>query len=167
MNSYLVWSLVLFLVGALIAVIEVVVPSGGILAVAALAALGGSLYCAYQLSGWTLAVAAILEAISIPALVVFTFKVLPRTSVGKSLMLSPPSSRNSPSAGRGLRPAGEFDAMMGREGRAATMLRPSGTVEIDGKRVSVVTNGEMIGEGARVRVVLVEGNRVVVEAIKS
>jgi membrane-bound serine protease (ClpP class) len=167
MDSYLIWSLVLFLVGALIAVIEVIVPSGGLLAVAALAALGGSLYCAYQLSGWMLAAAAVLEAVSIPALVVFTLKVLPRTSMGKSLMLSPPASDKGPAGSAAPRPPGEFDALLGHEGRAVTMLRPSGTAEIDGKRVSVVTSGEMIGEGARVRVAMVEGNRVVVEAIKA
>ena len=167
MNPYLAWSLALFVVGALVTIVEVVVPSGGLLAVAALAALGGSLYCAYQLSGWALAGVAILEAVSVPLIIFVTFRILPKTSIGKNLILSPPEPDKTGSSGPPTAPMGELGELFGREGRAATMLRPSGTADIDGRRVSVVTNGEMIGEGTRVRVILVEGNRVVVEAAKA
>ena len=40
-----------------------------------------------------------------------------------------------------------------------------GFADIGGKRVDVVTRGENIEQGAKVRVVEVEGNRVVVEKI--
>ena len=43
----------------------------------------------------------------------------------------------------------------------------AGTVDLDGERVDVVTEGEFIDRGARVRVVEVEGNRVVVELVES
>jgi membrane-bound serine protease (ClpP class) len=42
------------------------------------------------------------------------------------------------------------------------MLRPAGHATIDGRRVDVVSRGEMIAEGVPVVVVEVEGNRVVV-----
>jgi membrane-bound serine protease (ClpP class) len=50
-------------------------------------------------------------------------------------------------------------------GTALTNLRPSGTALIDGKRVDVVTNGSMIERGAEVKVIAVEGARVVVRAV--
>ncbi|MCL2496088.1 MAG: nodulation protein NfeD [Clostridiales bacterium] len=54
---------------------------------------------------------------------------------------------------------------MGKRGKALTMLRPAGTVDIEGRRVDVVTMGEFIEAGSAVEVILVEGMRVVVRAL--
>jgi len=54
--------------------------------------------------------------------------------------------------------------LLDRVGVAVTNLRPSGSVEIDGDRHDVVTQGEFVDRGAAIRVVEVEGFRVVVEA---
>ncbi len=53
----------------------------------------------------------------------------------------------------------------GREGVAVTDLRPAGIVLIDGRKVDVVTAGDLIARGRRVRVARVEGNRIVVTAL--
>jgi membrane-bound serine protease (ClpP class) len=52
--------------------------------------------------------------------------------------------------------------LLEREGMALTNLRPCGTALIDGRRVDVVTEGQMVEKGTSVRVVAVEGLRVVV-----
>ncbi len=62
--------------------------------------------------------------------------------------------------------AGDYAALLHREGEAQTDLRPAGTVLIDGKKIDVVTGGEQIPRGRRVRVVRVEGNRIVVRAVQ-
>lgn len=51
---------------------------------------------------------------------------------------------------------------IGRVGRAATALRPSGTAWLDGERVDVVTEGEFVSAGTTVQVIKHEGSRVVV-----
>ncbi len=166
MDYWLIWSLVLFVVGLLIAVVEVVVPSGGLLSIAALGALIGSLVCAYQLSGWMATALAAVELVCVPIVVVIAFKVLPKTSLGRQLILSPPSPTKTMAGATPSAASQEgFSALIGKEGKAATMLRPAGTAELDGRRISVVTRGEMIPEGKRVRVTEVEGNRIVVEAV--
>ena len=53
---------------------------------------------------------------------------------------------------------------LGQRGRALTTLRPAGSASLNGEKVDVVTRGEFIPAGSPVRVVLVEGVRVVVEA---
>ncbi len=53
----------------------------------------------------------------------------------------------------------------GMTGSAKTMLRPSGKADFGGHPVDVVTEGGFIEAGATVRIVLVEGARVVVEAV--
>jgi len=50
-------------------------------------------------------------------------------------------------------------------GTALTILRPSGTAEINGRRVDVVTEGDWLEVGAPVTVIAVEGLRVVVRAL--
>ena len=47
-------------------------------------------------------------------------------------------------------------------GTALTQLRPSGTASINGQRVDVVTEGGLIERGTAVKVVAVEGSRIVV-----
>jgi membrane-bound serine protease (ClpP class) len=61
--------------------------------------------------------------------------------------------------------AADYAAWSGKEGEAATDLRPAGTVVVEGKKIDVVTGGELIARGSKVKVVKVEGNRVVVKAI--
>lgn len=52
---------------------------------------------------------------------------------------------------------------LGQKGKTLTMLRPAGTVSIDGVRLDVVTDGEFIPAGADVVVDRVEGIRVIVK----
>ncbi len=57
-----------------------------------------------------------------------------------------------------------LDGFVGKEGITITTLRPAGMAEIDGRRVDVVADGEMIDENIRIEVTAVRGNRVVVRA---
>lgn len=50
-------------------------------------------------------------------------------------------------------------------GTALTQLRPSGMAIIDGRRVDVVSEGELIEKGSRIKVIATEGLRVVVRAV--
>ena len=59
----------------------------------------------------------------------------------------------------------EKPELVGLAGVAFTQLRPSGTALIGGKRVDVVTEGALIEKGTAVRVVGVEGMRVVVREV--
>jgi len=55
---------------------------------------------------------------------------------------------------------------VGAEGVAATILRPSGRGEFSGGPCDVVTQGDFIEQGTPIRVILVEGSRVVVARAK-
>lgn len=57
----------------------------------------------------------------------------------------------------------EYDQYLGKEGTTLTVLRPAGMAEIDGERVNVVSIGNYIEKGVRVRVREVEGARVMVD----
>lgn len=58
--------------------------------------------------------------------------------------------------------AAGYAGLVGKEGRAATTLRPAGKAEIDGRILYVEADGAFVEEGARIEVVRVRGNRIVV-----
>jgi membrane-bound serine protease (ClpP class) len=55
--------------------------------------------------------------------------------------------------------------LVGREGVAQTLLRPSGMALLDGKRLDVVAESDMIERGSAIKVVAIDGTRVVVRKI--
>lgn len=59
--------------------------------------------------------------------------------------------------------AEDLTRLVNEEGVAITPLHPSGTARLSGRRVDVITEGDMIESGARVRVIKVEGARIVVK----
>lgn len=62
-------------------------------------------------------------------------------------------------------PPPEDSQWLGRRGTAHSMLRPAGIADIDGHRVDVVSEGELIDAGTPIEVMRVDGNRIVVRAL--
>ena len=83
--------------------------------------------------------------------------IFPRTGIGRRMTVST-DLRNSKATGHDL------NNLQGQTGVASSNLHPSGFAKIGGRRIDVVTRGEMIDTGAPVVVVEIEGNRVVVKA---
>ncbi len=52
--------------------------------------------------------------------------------------------------------------LLGKRGTTHTVLRPSGIALIDGERIDVISEGDIISKGESIEVVRVEGNRIVV-----
>ena len=63
----------------------------------------------------------------------------------------------------GYQPVANLGNLVGKTGVAFTTLRPGGTALIDGQKVDVVAFGGFIEKDARVKVLSVEGVKVVVE----
>jgi membrane-bound ClpP family serine protease len=59
----------------------------------------------------------------------------------------------------------DLDYFLDKEGIALTVLRPSGTADFSGVKMDVVSEGEYIQKGTKVKVIKVEGRRIVVKAI--
>ena len=57
---------------------------------------------------------------------------------------------------------GQVRDHLGRSGLALTPLRPSGMIDVDGRRVEAMAESGLIGVGAVVTVVAVRSGRVVV-----
>ncbi|MHC4268940.1 MAG: NfeD family protein [Planctomycetota bacterium] len=61
----------------------------------------------------------------------------------------------------------KLDDLLSAEGVVITTLRPSGTANIKGKKVDVVSEGEMILKNTKIKVTNVKGNRIVVKPVKT
>ncbi len=56
----------------------------------------------------------------------------------------------------------DLNFFLDKEGIALTVLRPAGTVDFDGVKLDVVSEGEFVPVGTAVKVIKVEGRRIVV-----
>ncbi|MCC7373452.1 MAG: hypothetical protein IT581_02265 [Verrucomicrobiales bacterium] len=145
---------VLILAGLLLLALETVLP-GLVAGVAGLICLLASVVVAYRdlgVAGGN--VTLILVAGFLVAGSVLWFRFFPRSRLGRRFV----SDRTSGEIKT------ERPELLDQTGTAVTPLRPSGTALIGGRRVDVVTEGSMVGRGSPVRVVAVEGMRVVVRA---
>lgn len=90
---------------------------------------------------------------------------LPRSRLGRSLTNEQAITARVGSGAAQLEGAGGAVSFVGRRGVARTTLRPSGKVEIDGRRYDVVTEGALIAEGTAVTVIEADGTRIVVRGV--
>jgi membrane-bound ClpP family serine protease len=89
---------------------------------------------------------------------------LPHIPYASRLVLIPPSEEGEPFEEE--EPAAPATAsLLGTIGEAATTLRPAGKARFGDDYVDVVAEGSYVPAGARIQVVEIEGNRVVVKAI--
>ena len=63
-----------------------------------------------------------------------------------------------------LRTREDMKVLVGRRGRTASVLRPSGIGDFDGVRLNVVTEGSFIERDMPIEIVSVDGARIVVRA---
>jgi membrane-bound serine protease (ClpP class) len=85
-------------------------------------------------------------------------RYLPRLPFGRQFIL-----QTGLGAAQGYASAPESDRRwLGKRGRASSPLHPAGIAEIDGERVDVVSDGELIDAGELIKVIRVDGNRIVV-----
>ena len=138
---------------------EVFLP-GGILGAIGGVALLGAIIAGFTAFGPTAGVYIACGIFTLVGLVVFLWiKIFPKTGIGKAMTVSRDlADAHGTEAG--------LDQLLNRKGEAASNLRPAGFALIDGRRVDVITSGGMINKGSAIRVIEIEGNRVVVKQIE-
>ena len=155
MSDSLLLPIILQLVGVVVIIAEVILPSFGILTIVALGVFGYSLFMVFQdiskAAGFALLAA---DLVLIPVLVILGLKLLARSPVTLRKTLSREEGVSSQPP--------ELDSYIDMQGTAVTDLRPAGTAIIDGKRVDVVARGEYLEKDAAIIVTAVTGNQIIV-----
>lgn len=136
-------------IGVALIFLEVFIPSGGIIGIVALAALGLGIYSFFHQGKILLGS---MTGIGVAVFVISMFSFMLRR-------ISLTETQNSDAVDNSL---GEI---MGRSGVTKSALRPAGVALIDGKRVDVVASSGFIENGKLITVVETSGNRVVVREL--
>ena len=153
------WVVFLFLLGVVLMVVEAFIPGFGVFGIAGLFATVTSIV----LAAATVKTGLIMLAFSLVFTGLFSalaFRFFAKRGVLRHIILA-----DEERAEFGYVAPADHKYLLGLEGTAITPLRPAGSAEIEGKRVDVVSEGGFIPAWAAVKVVYVEGVRVVVRQV--
>jgi membrane-bound serine protease (ClpP class) len=146
---------VLLVIGAILLLLETVLP-GMVAGVIGLLCLGAAVVLTYSKSGaqaGNLLLICVLGALTAGAMA--WLKFFPNSRMGQIFV----STKTVGEIGT------EQPELLHQTGSALTPLRPCGTALINGKRVDVVTEGSHVASGSQLKVIAIEGFKVVVRAV--
>jgi membrane-bound serine protease (ClpP class) len=152
-------DVVLFVAGIVLLIAEMFVPSFGILGILGIAAIiSGVVMAAFDTENALISLGiSFVLAVIVVAVVAKVFK---RRGVWNKFIL-----RDSLNDESGYVSHDSKEHLFGAVGTAVTPLRPAGTAEFWDEKIDVVTEGDFIEANCPVKVVKVEGNRVIVKRI--
>jgi membrane-bound ClpP family serine protease len=163
----LIWGVVLFGVALVLLVLELFVPSGGLISVVAGVALVGSVAAFFTHDPvWGFTAAGIYLVLS-PLVIVTLLRFWTHSRVGRKLVLggeeedyeADPEAAAARSEEARRRRVSELAALVGSRGVAETSLRPVGTVRIEGRRIDALAESGIIDAGSPVEVVAAYDNQ--------
>ena len=159
-------EILLFVFGVTLLLVEIfLIPGFGIVGTVGILAIVASFYLSlmgrfvHTMDFISSAKVLALSFIASFAVILVALRFLPKFTPFQRLVLN-----TAETTAEGYRSSPEsYEVLIGREGVAVTMLRPAGTAIIDGEKISVVTEGDFIEKNTCIKVIEVEGYRVVVD----
>jgi len=157
MEPKLLWGLGLIGASLLLFVLEIFIPSMGVLFVTALVvALAGVVTLFTYDPMWGLA--GLLAVLVLgPMIGYFGLSVWKNTPIGRRMIGSKTEAEVEEAKQAELRERDQMLALVGTEGEALTALRPVGVVRFEGKRMDVTSELGLITRGSRVKIAAIEG----------
>ena len=158
-DSLLIWGLSLIALAGFVLAAEVLIPSGGILAVTSAVFAIAGLVCLFRYdTTWGLLGSLAVMVVG-PMLGAFMLKIWPSTPIGRRLINGTETEEDR----EARRQAEEREkasrlALVGLSGVATTDLRPVGSAEIGGERLEVLAETGWIRAGTPVRVTVADGS---------
>jgi membrane-bound ClpP family serine protease len=149
------WAILLLLIGCGLVVMEVFVPSGGILGFLSAVAIVASIVMAFRHDSTVGMGFIVVTLLAVPTLLALAFKFWPMTPMGKAFLGELPDEDE-------VKPHDPRRELVGRVGIAKSKMLPSGSISIDGRLLDAMSQGQAIDAGQPVVVVEVRANRVVV-----
>ncbi len=163
-------EIIIFILGLVLLIVEIfVIPGFGIFGAIGIVMMVAGLFLGlisdFPLVDWDMLSTAIIQlagAFILSMFVIFVLlKLLPKSEAFNKLVLRKNIDEQS-----GYTSDTKLKDLLGKQGKALTDLRPSGTAVIEKKRIDVVTAGEYLNKGTKVIVVQEEGSKIVVEKIR-
>lgn len=165
MEPKLLWGLGLIGASLLLFVLEIFIPSMGVLFVTALVvALAGVVTLFTYDPMWGLA--GLLAVLVLgPMIGYFGLSIWKNTPIGRRMIGSKTEAEVEEVKQAELRERDQMLSLVGMEGEALTDLRPVGVARFEGKRMDVTSELGLITRGTRVRISAIEGATIKVREI--
>jgi membrane-bound ClpP family serine protease len=159
-DQTLFWAILLLLLGVGCLVLEMFIPSGGLLGVLAGLSIIGAITLAFMSGPIQGLVMTLFVTLLIPVMLGIAVKFWPETPLGRLILLRRPQGADE------VLPQTEayrtINALIGKRGVAKSLMLPSGVVMVEGKTYDAVSNGLPIDPGQNVRVIAIDTQRLVV-----
>ncbi len=170
-DQIIIWAILCLSLAAVLFLVELFVPSAGLLGIMAAAALISGIVLLFMYDTTVGLWGAVAVLALLPFVLAMAIKVWPHTPIARMLTLrSSQSSSQDPDAdpdadvGGDAKPS-ENRALLGATGKSVTALRPIGACVINGRRVDCFAEGSMIEADTPVRVTSVDGMQIRVTAM--
>lgn len=155
----IIWSVLACILMVVATILEALTASVGFFTALAVGLAVGSVWLGFRQSetaGYTMLG---VNIVLFPIALLTTIHLLKRSP----LMLHREVQAGVPREATATLPA---HPLLGLEGQAITMLRPSGTAQFGEQRIDVVTEGKFVEPGAKVKVIKVSGDILIVEPVE-
>lgn len=150
---------VLFILGLLLLVVEMFIPGFGVAGGSGVVMLLAAIIMTAQTPLQALIMVLVLIAV-IALVLVVVLRSAKYGKLSKKLILNSTSNRED-----GYSTTSIDSSLIGKEGVALSLLRPSGMGEFDEQRIDVVSEGTYIEAGTKIKIVSIEGRRIVVKPL--
>ena len=164
------WTeLVIFFLGILLLLLEIfVIPGFGITGISGIILILAGIFLSlvkHPLSAPKAQLAQAFYTLSFAIIITFaglilSWKFLPRTGLWRRIILSSAETKKE-----GFQSATSRESYLGKMGQSLTPLRPTGRAVIEGNRQDVITEGEFIDKDREIKVVKIEGNKIIVKEV--
>lgn len=149
--------LLCLLLGAALMIVEVFLPGFGLPGISGIVLIGVGVGIAGAHFGALTAVGVLLVLIALLAVLVsWVLRSASRGDMGRSELFLNEKDE--------LHTKQDMQVLVGRTGRATSVLRPAGIGDFDGVRLNVVTEGDFIERDMPIEIVRVESSRIVVRS---
>ena len=153
-----------FLIGVGLLVLEAFMPGFGVAGISGIVVEAIAVALTWGQHGPVAALGMLLIILSVVAIAIsMSLRSATNGRLSKSRIILHETESNE----AGYRSTEDMEVFLGREGQTTTVLRPTGMAEFDGVRLNVVSEGEFIQAGTAVRIVRIEGSRILVRPVSA
>lgn len=158
------WLLLLSFLGLFFLLVELlIIPGFGITGITGIGLLITSIVLSFLRLSTPKAILFSSAVVVVSSLAVIAFiKIFPHMGNRRGFVLKTAQDNKSAYRAAPL----ELEKLLGKVGETLTPLRPAGIAIFDGSRVDVVSEGGFLSKNTPVKVVKIEGRRVVVKVVK-
>ena len=160
--SIVFWPSVFLILGLLLLILEVFIPSGGFIGICSIACLALCLWYAFAQSLGLGVTFMAIDLVALPLTAGLAFSIWSRTPIGRKFFLKPPA----PEEIEVSHADHHLECLVDQVGRTLTPLRPCGHVEIGGQRADALSEEGFLPAGATIRVLRIRSGQVVVREIR-